>query len=295
MANKKFTDEDLLNNLRKFANEIGKTPSRTDFKKHNKKYLPSFELYIRRFQKYSKACRMAGLKPNRTLKKKYKRKSNKEMINDLIWFAEMKGANPTVKEMNRFPWVTNSHSYRQRFGSWKKAIEKAGLNNNDLSKFYSPKYLLHLLKIASFKKDKIYKKDRKINFKEVPNTSVYESYFGSLNNAYNKIGISLKNIGEFKLIKKIIPKEELPNDLLIKVLNNNNKINKWIYKNLNQLTKREENIIIKRYQLNDQPKKTLEELGKHYSLSRERIRQLQVKAIKKMRKEKEKLLEIFKE
>ncbi len=53
---------------------------------------------------------------------------------------------------------------------------------------------------------------------------------------------------------------------------------------LKQLTDKEEDIIRRRYGLNGKPKQTLEEIGKFYNLTRERIRQIESTAIKKIKK-----------
>lgn len=53
---------------------------------------------------------------------------------------------------------------------------------------------------------------------------------------------------------------------------------------LESLMEREQLILKMRYGINDDKPKTLEEVGKHFSLSRERIRQIEVKAIQKMKR-----------
>ena len=52
---------------------------------------------------------------------------------------------------------------------------------------------------------------------------------------------------------------------------------------LNTLSTREERVIAYRYGLYDGTPKTLEEVGKIFKVTRERIRQIEVKAIKKLR------------
>jgi RNA polymerase primary sigma factor len=54
------------------------------------------------------------------------------------------------------------------------------------------------------------------------------------------------------------------------------------------LTERETSILAMRFGLNDQTPKTLEEVGAHFQVSRERIRQIQDEALRKMRKKIEK-------
>ena len=52
---------------------------------------------------------------------------------------------------------------------------------------------------------------------------------------------------------------------------------------LNKLTKREKEVIKMRYGLIDGTCKTLEEVGKYFEVTRERIRQIESKALKKLR------------
>lgn len=69
------------------------------------------------------------------------------------------------------------------------------------------------------------------------------------------------------------PNDKLDNELLTRQLNSL----------LETLTNREREIIIARYGLNSQRPKTLEELGKEYNLSKERIRQIEQQALTKFR------------
>ena len=56
-----------------------------------------------------------------------------------------------------------------------------------------------------------------------------------------------------------------------------------IYKILNTLTEREKQVIILRFGFYDGKERTLEEIGKIFHLTRERIRQIEAKALKKLR------------
>jgi RNA polymerase primary sigma factor len=56
-----------------------------------------------------------------------------------------------------------------------------------------------------------------------------------------------------------------------------------IYYVLNSLKEREKGIIIERFGLNDDKPKTLEEIGKIYGVTRERIRQIESKALRKLK------------
>ena len=59
---------------------------------------------------------------------------------------------------------------------------------------------------------------------------------------------------------------------------------KLIEKLLKQLTTREKFILTNRFGLKDGKTKTLDELGKTLNFSKERIRQIEVEALKKLRK-----------
>ncbi len=50
------------------------------------------------------------------------------------------------------------------------------------------------------------------------------------------------------------------------------------------LTQKETEVVKRRFALAGQSKQTLEKIGKHFNVTRERIRQIEIKAIKKLRK-----------
>ena len=50
-----------------------------------------------------------------------------------------------------------------------------------------------------------------------------------------------------------------------------------------RLTEKEADVIKKRFGLEDDKPRTLEEIGKEYNITRERVRQIEAKAIKKLR------------
>ena len=60
-------------------------------------------------------------------------------------------------------------------------------------------------------------------------------------------------------------------------------VNKTILDVLSTLEEREKEVIIMRFGLEDNKPKTLEEIGKHFNLTRERIRQIEDKALRKLR------------
>lgn len=53
---------------------------------------------------------------------------------------------------------------------------------------------------------------------------------------------------------------------------------------MEELMEREKLILKMRYGLSNEAPKTLEEVGKYFNLSRERIRQIELKAIEKLKK-----------
>ena len=56
-----------------------------------------------------------------------------------------------------------------------------------------------------------------------------------------------------------------------------------LYKSMSSLEDREQKILIKRFGLEDDNPKTLDEIGEEMNLSRERIRQIEEKALRKLR------------
>ena len=60
-------------------------------------------------------------------------------------------------------------------------------------------------------------------------------------------------------------------------------VNEKLNEVLGELTDREERVLRLRYGLDDNHPRTLEEVGKEFGVTRERIRQIEVKAIKKLK------------
>ncbi len=87
-------------------------------------------------------------------------------------------------------------------------------------------------------------------------------------------------LSEEKELKDVIIDEKAASPF--KTLENNEASNK-IEQVLSSLTEREEKIIRMRFGIGVSSEHTLEEVGKHFNLTRERIRQIEIKALKKLR------------
>jgi RNA polymerase primary sigma factor len=87
-------------------------------------------------------------------------------------------------------------------------------------------------------------------------------------------------LSEEKELKDVIIDEKAASPF--KTLENNEASNK-IEQVLSSLTEREEKIIRMRFGIGVSSEHTLEEVGKYFNLTRERIRQIEIKALKKLR------------
>lgn len=85
-------------------------------------------------------------------------------------------------------------------------------------------------------------------------------------------------LGDFVVDDKFLNPFEATSRNLLK-----EKINKLLNEHLSE---REQQVIRYRYGLDDGSSKTLEEVGKHFNVTRERIRQIEVKALKKLKAKK---------
>lgn len=81
-------------------------------------------------------------------------------------------------------------------------------------------------------------------------------------------------------LKEVIPDHSPIADEIIE----NISLNECLYKALSKLSEKEENIVKMRFGIGYCSKFTLEQIGEKYSLTRERIRQIERRAIKKLRK-----------
>jgi len=74
-------------------------------------------------------------------------------------------------------------------------------------------------------------------------------------------------------------------------------LNETINEILNEFTEKEKNVIVLRFGLNNEEEKTLEQIGDKYGVTRERIRQIELKVLKKLRqpRKKSKLYKFYEE
>ena len=98
--------------------------------------------------------------------------------------------------------------------------------------------------------------------------NIFEQSLNSLEESY----------GENGDLHSIIPSEEVFEDQII-----TDSVNEELMKNLKILNSKERDVIIHRFGLFNKNVLTLEEIGNHLNLTRERIRQIQLKAIDKLR------------
>ncbi|WP_319371152.1 sigma-70 family RNA polymerase sigma factor [uncultured Ilyobacter sp.] len=98
--------------------------------------------------------------------------------------------------------------------------------------------------------------------------NIFEQSLNSLEESY----------GENGDLHSIIPSEDLFEEQII-----TDSVNEELMKNLKILNSKERDVIIHRFGLFNKNILTLEEIGNHLNLTRERIRQIQLKAIDKLR------------
>lgn len=98
--------------------------------------------------------------------------------------------------------------------------------------------------------------------------NIFEMSLNSLEESY----------GENGDLHSIIPSEDLFEEQII-----TDSVNEELMKNLKILNSKERDVIIHRFGLFNKNVLTLEEIGSHLNLTRERIRQIQLKAIDKLR------------
>ena len=90
--------------------------------------------------------------------------------------------------------------------------------------------------------------------------------------------------GRSNIAETIPDHKPVPDDFIAQI-----SLNKALEDALSSLTEREENILRMRYGIGDEDKCTLDEIGSMYNLTRERIRQIERKALTKIRKRDTKL------
>ena len=85
------------------------------------------------------------------------------------------------------------------------------------------------------------------------------------------------------LARQFLNEQPSPDSLIVPVRQTNESFSVEMNQALSLLSERERLIIERTYGLNSQPEMTLEEIGKSLELSRERVRQIREKAIRKLR------------
>jgi RNA polymerase primary sigma factor len=90
----------------------------------------------------------------------------------------------------------------------------------------------------------------------------------------------IKDEEDFSLADTVEDESVMPPDMVAENFDNIAKINKWVSK----LEEKERKIIIMRYGLDGGVPQTLEVIGKVFNVTRERIRQIELKALAKLRK-----------
>ena len=280
MTTKTYTDKELLDKLQKFASEIDKTPSQLDFNKYNRSYLPSYQLYIKRFGKYSLACEMAGLKPNRSLRMEYKPESDYEMLQKLRSFIKDIKVIPSVREISKNPNLPHARTYIMRFKTWDNVIEATGLKRQYPTGRYSQSVLTYLLKYYTFQKQNILDTSQIINkIEDLPPYQIYIKYFGNIYNAYKEIEIKKEQINYFKIIDELLKRKNILSDFLEKF----DDVKNWLKSSIASFDKREKDILKRRYGLGVNNCETLQLIANDYDLSRERIRQIQYSILRKLK------------
>lgn len=135
-----------------------------------------------------------------------------------------------------------------------------------------------------YEKLSILKKYQKNN----PNFKINESNLDKISSKTNiplntlKIILSLPKKISFKLLSKLNSTKYQLNDCVYESLVNES-FNDSIKELLTSLDERERKIINLRFGLEDNKEQTLEEVGKLFNLTRERIRQIEAKALRKLR------------
>tara|TARA_B110000438_G_scaffold298741_1_gene347550 strand:+ start:198 stop:1121 length:924 start_codon:yes stop_codon:yes gene_type:complete len=137
-------------------------------------------------------------------------------------------------------------------------------------------------KVKSITKQLIQKYNRKATEEEISNESgiSLEKVKEVINIAQIPLSLEMPIGNDIGLLSDFIEdkKNEIPEDSIIKT-----SLKQCIRSILNELNEREENIIKLRFGIDDGIPRTLEEVGRLYKVTRERIRQIESKAIEKLK------------
>ena len=175
-----YTDEQLIEALQKLAKKIGHTPLAMDMGARNGS--PPAGTYIRRFGSLDNAFERAGL-PANNLRCRY---TDEQLLEPLKNLAKELGHAPKIKESNSYKGTASTVTYIQRFGSWKNALEAAGLSSKDYCCTYTVEYLIESLRKVAKELGHTPTTKEMDNITWAPNYSTYIQRFGSWNDAIKK-------------------------------------------------------------------------------------------------------------
>lgn len=164
----------------------------------------------------------------------------------------------------------------------KQAVSKAVINKGREIRIPSYKYDI-LNKINKYIMNYVTKYDVFPNIKDISkSTKISEDKIEKVMIEFQELLSLNSSIGEDIFLEDIVSTEnsEFLEDSIIDGM-----FKEDMNKRLNVLNPREKEIIVMRYGLNEEENKTLEEVGQKFNITRERVRQLEKKALEKLRKE----------
>lgn len=164
----------------------------------------------------------------------------------------------------------------------KQSVSKAIINKGREIRIPSYKYDI-LNKINKYIMNYVTKYDVFPNIKDISqSTKISEDKIEKVMLEFQELLSLNSSIGEDIFLEDIVSSEnsEFLEDEIIDGM-----FKEGLNKRLDVLSPREKEIIVMRYGLNGEPNKTLEEVGKKFNITRERVRQLEKKALEKLKKE----------
>lgn len=113
---------------------LDRTPTSRDLDEYSKKgFCHSASTYAHHFggiDRLQKECNVVPTNPARN-------KSEVDMVNDLKLIAKELGRTPTQTDLDSFDFASSPASYRKKFGSFVKALNKAGFESNKYKIYYT--------------------------------------------------------------------------------------------------------------------------------------------------------------